>query len=384
MKRMTEIDPSEVRRLIVVDVRSRRRLAHVEPVLERIDRGEPIEVHVYDHHPASDDDLAADHLVVEPLGAITTALVERLRAASLCPAPIEATLYALAIHADTGSLSLAHTTPRDVRALAWLLERGAHLPLVDRYLRGGLDEGQRAVLAHILSNAEIVEGGAALATTTLERDVDGLAEVVTEARRLAGHDALFLLAELPKQRPAVQIIARARHGSHDVAAVLKTLGGGGHRGAAAAILKDTRLEEAEARLREALAHASTPIRRVAEVMTRPAWTVDPDLTLERLEPELVDRGITGAPVMREGELVGVVSLSDVARARASGREGLPLSSHMGAPVRTIGPEASLEEALAEITERDIGRLPVVSDGELLGVVSRSDLLAYLYGLEAEG
>ena len=53
-----EVDAGKVTRLIVVDVRKTGRLQHVEGVLKRIEAGEPVDVHIYDHHPASDDDLA--------------------------------------------------------------------------------------------------------------------------------------------------------------------------------------------------------------------------------------------------------------------------------------------------------------------------------------
>jgi len=68
----------------------------------------------------------------------------------------------------------------------------------------------------------------------------------------------------------------------------------------------------------------------------------------------------------------------VSRAREGGRLELPVTSHMSGNLRTVGPDAPLEEALAAMTEADVGRLPVLRDERLVGIVSRTDVLRALY------
>ncbi len=57
------------------------------------------------------------------VGSVSTLIVERLMDGVL--SDVEATFLALQIHADTGSLCFESTTPRDAKALAWLMDQGA-------------------------------------------------------------------------------------------------------------------------------------------------------------------------------------------------------------------------------------------------------------------
>ena len=63
-------------------------------------------------------------------GATTTLLVEQIREHKIAVTPVEATLLLLGIHEDTGSMVYATTTPRDLRAAAWLLEHGANMQVL--------------------------------------------------------------------------------------------------------------------------------------------------------------------------------------------------------------------------------------------------------------
>ncbi len=74
----TELDPTRVRHLIIVDVRRKSRLQDFAEVVARGEAGE-IQVSVYDHHPAAEDDVRADHLCVARVGSATTLLVELMR-----------------------------------------------------------------------------------------------------------------------------------------------------------------------------------------------------------------------------------------------------------------------------------------------------------------
>ena len=80
------------------------------------------QVRVIDHHmeyaPRQDW-----HYQVEPVGATTTLLVEKLQAAGLTLSAEEATLLLLGMFEDTGSLMYDTSTARDARAAAWLFEQ---------------------------------------------------------------------------------------------------------------------------------------------------------------------------------------------------------------------------------------------------------------------
>lgn len=381
-----DVDQSAVERWVIVDVRRSSRLEDFDVLLGRhADPGDPLEVHVYDHHAAEHDDLHGTFERVEPVGAVTTLLVERIAEANLEVDPLEVTLYALGIYTDTGSLSYAGTTPRDVRAAAWLLERGASLAMLNRYLRPTLSDRQREVLAHVLGNVETHRVGSVevgVSIVSMKKAIGGLALVTSEACKLGQASALFAIYAIADKK--VQIVARTRRSVLDVAQALSRLGGGGHGDAASATVKDVSPRDVRDSILEALRANPPHPRTVRELMSSPVRTVDADVTLGDIGRSLREWRHTGVPVMKNGRLAGILSRRDVERASEAQKLHLPCSSHMSSPVKTIGPEASLDDAMTLMTSKGLGRLPVVSeDGAMIGIVSRSDILRALYGDDAK-
>ena len=94
------------------------------------------------------------------------------------------------------------------------------------------------------------------------------------------------------------------------------------------------------------------------------------------------------PVVRLGELVGVVSQRDLLRASLSNVMGLPadeqkiflegvkISEVMSAPPISIHQDASIQEAARMMARKKIGCLPVLESGKLIGIVTETDVLEY--------
>lgn len=120
--------------------------------------------------------------------------------------------------------------------------------------------------------------------------------------------------------------------------------------------------------------------RVGDFMTRDVKTVDASLTLTDLVNENFMRYKHGRfPVIDDGRLLGVVSLHevrDVPREKWSTtavREVTPPLS----PGHTVSPADSAEEAMARMADKGIGHLVVMEDGHLIGIVTKSDLMAVI-------
>ena len=95
-----KIPLDEVTLMIVVDTRSRQRIGSFAALAGRQD----VAVHVYDHHPATPDDIPAEEFIYEPIGAVTTMIFEQLLNERKEITPDEATLFALGIYGkDTES-----------------------------------------------------------------------------------------------------------------------------------------------------------------------------------------------------------------------------------------------------------------------------------------
>lgn len=375
--RMSDVDAESVSELVIVDVRRRERLKDYQGILVR--QGAGVRVVVYDHHPASDDDVIGDDEFVEAVGSSTTLLVEHMLARGLAIDAVEATLFSLGVHADTGSLTYASTTPRDARVLAELLARGANLGVIARYLRPAFSAQQRAVLAQLMDRVQTDWiGNLAMGFVLLElpEAIDGFADVVSELAALTGHAAMFAVFGLGGRR--VQVVARAKAASVDVGAALAALGGGGHASAAAASLSRPDAAAVMEELRAfARAHPPQPTR-VADLMSSPVITAAHDTPLREILALLKRHDITGVPITRDGRMVGIISRRDITRAERDERDDLSAASCMAHELSTTTPNASLAEALQQMEADDVGRLPVLRAGHLIGIVTRKDVRRALY------
>ncbi|HEX9755014.1 MAG TPA: CBS domain-containing protein [Gemmatimonadales bacterium] len=123
--------------------------------------------------------------------------------------------------------------------------------------------------------------------------------------------------------------------------------------------------------------------KVADVMTKRVVTMRNDATLAEALTHLATQHISGAAVTDHRQrLVGVISRSDIMEAEAEitepevrGRflDETLVSEVMTSPALTIGPEVELREAALAMEYGDVHRLFVEEAGELVGVVSRSDV-----------
>jgi tRNA nucleotidyltransferase (CCA-adding enzyme) len=379
-QRCRDLDLSQVDLLMVTDVRRRGRLAHVAEVLDRAATNpRSVRVLVWDHHPSAPDDLHADEEYVQPVGSVTTLLVEELRARGSEVSPDEATLFSLGIHEDTGSLVYARSSSRDAMALAWLLGHGAQPGLLQRFLRPPLDALERELLVRLLDAVrDAPRFGPSIGVAALQTDEvpASLARVSTEAFRILPHDALFCAYRLSNGK--THVIGRAQANAVPVGAILQELGGGGHAGAGSATVHGASLDEVVSRVHEGLERSCRHPQFVRDLMSSPVRTVTPDMPLSELAHSLREWGHTGAPVVENGKLVGVISRRDVERAQREGRGSLAVKSCMAHRVQTVGPDVPLAEALDQMTTHNVGRLPVLDGRRIVGILSREDVLGHLY------
>ena len=177
------LDVDRIERLILIETLQPERLGELEAVARRPD----VDVLAFDHHAGETTDwIRSENLVVSDDGALTTTLVGVLAERELPVSPLEATVFALGIHEDTGSLTYPGVTRRDADALAWCLRHGAQQDVVARYLHTPLGEGERALLDALLGSLETIEAGGfeiLLAAVSWPTYVDGDLEPGSQARR---------------------------------------------------------------------------------------------------------------------------------------------------------------------------------------------------------
>lgn len=367
----TRLEPDAIERLIVVETTTASRLGELEPVA--LDPS--VEKVVFDHHA---DGLPAwaraeECAVLSPDGALTTTLVGILAEREIEPTPLEATLFALGIHEDTGSLTFASATRRDADALAWCLRHGARQDLIARYLRATLTEDERDLLAALQESLETLDAAGFpvhVAAARWPAYVDGVANLAHKLVDLNEARALVCLVEMEGR---TFVVVRSAAPELDAAAVAHALGGGGHTTAASAIVRAA-LPEALESVRAALPGAVREVRRARDVMSAPVRSVSPDETVAGAMVACQRHAQSGILVIEKGRLVGSVAREDLDKAIGHGLAHAPVKGIMSSTVATCDEQAPLPELQRLVATAVAGRVAVVRDGKVVGVVARRDLL----------
>ena len=109
-------------------------------------------------------------------------------------------------------------------------------------------------------------------------------------------------------------------------------------------------------------------------MRKSVITVTPETTIRQLKEILKTNRISGAPVLDEGRLVGIVSIEDLIKALEAGELDVPVEQRMTRQLITVLEKASIVEAIKKFSQFHIGRLLVVNEkGDLTGILTGSDI-----------
>jgi tRNA nucleotidyltransferase (CCA-adding enzyme) len=367
------VDLEAIERLIVVETSHPARLGD----FERVARDRGVEVVLFDHHGAEELDwVKPDNVVRSDDGALTTTMVSILAEREVEVTPLEATVFALGIHEDTGSLGYAGVSLRDAEALAWCLRHGASQDMVAQYLHTPLAENERALLDALLGSTETHSAAGfevLVAAVSWPEYVDGVSNLAHKIVDLTDCRALVCLVEMDDR---VFCVVRTRVAELDAAAVAAALGGGGHAQAASAIHRGT-LGDARRLVLDALPGAVRRRLTAGEIMSRPARFVSTEDTVSHAMVLCQRHRQSGMLVGEPGSLGGIVTREDLDKAIGHGLAHAPVKSVMTSDAVTCTEETPLPEVMRLVVSSEAGRVPVMRDGEVLGVVTRSDLLRAL-------
>lgn len=361
-----------VRLLILVDNRQKNRLGEGSFFL----KSKP-KIVVYDHHPPTNEDIKGDFECVETVGATTTLLVEIIRRKKIPLSEIEATLFALGIHEDTGSLTYSTTTLRDVEALSYLMKKGANLQAIRTYLNFYLSEEQRKLFEDSLKKAKryLIAGKEVLFIAVHSEFVDGASLVVHKMADIENADAVFFLSI---GRDRAYLIARSK-GEIDVNKILEEFGGGGHPQAASAVLRQANRSAVEEKILSNVREQIGRPLRAKDIMKSPVRTVKPTTSIKEVSLLMLKYGFSGFPVVDSVRLIGIISRKEVDKAIHHGLAHAPVKGFFTREIETVEPETDVFVIQKLMVEKGIGRLPVVEEGKLLGIITKKDLLEAVHG-----
>jgi CBS domain-containing protein len=108
-----------------------------------------------------------------------------------------------------------------------------------------------------------------------------------------------------------------------------------------------------------------------DIMTRDVITVAPNMTIKQLANALIKNQVSGAPVTdKKGQIIGIVSEADIVA-----KKGKDVKSIMSKKLISIDEETPVEEIAQLMMTHHVKRVPVMRDEQLLGIVSRADIVS---------
>jgi tRNA nucleotidyltransferase (CCA-adding enzyme) len=329
---------------------------------------------VIDHHPLPSGSMAGDDHSKMQTGSTTTLLVEQIADAGICLSLVEATLLLLGVYEDTGSLTYATTTPRDLHVVGWLLSEGGRLDVAREFLQYRFTSQQQQLYNQLVDNIHTyqIKGQAVIVASARTGEyVEEISTVAHRLRDLLDPDALFVLVA---QDSHIQLVARSTSAAIDVGVLAEQFDGGGHSRAAAALIRGLSLESVWDQLVQALnTHIRPPIT-VRDIMSFGVHTLPPDTTVAEAEELMRRYGHEGFPVLDEGKVIGVLTRREIDRALQHGLDQAPIHAFMHQGHIAVSPQDSVEQVQELMIEHDVGQVPVVEAGAAVGIVTRTDLI----------
>lgn len=364
----------DVREVILVDTNDPNRTGDLKEHLPKT-----LSYIVFDHHPTSQATVNFSTGTIEKVGATITLLSEQLRAHEIAISPFEATVFSLGVYSDTGAFTYHHTTSRDLQAGAFFLEHGANLRVVDQFREAQLNEDQQLLFQQLLESSDLasIDGIDIVLATQSQRHYTGhLAQITRKLLQVTGADVVFSIAQMGHK---TFITARANSERVNVLPVIYSLEGGGHEKAASAMIKHQTAEEVYFLVKEKLSDIVKPSLTAKGMMSSPVRVIAPQTTIETASKMLYRYGHTGFPVVEDDQLIGIISRRDVDKALHHKLGHAPVKGYMSHQPITIGLNEKIEQIRELMIEDRIGRLPVIHDNQLVGIVSRTDVIQAMHG-----
>ncbi|MGB9787310.1 MAG: CBS domain-containing protein [Dictyoglomus turgidum] len=365
----------EIEKIILVD---NHWLNRIEKKFHDFIKEKKVPIEIYDHHETGD--IKGDIEFIEKTGSTTTILVEKLIEKRIPIDPIEATIFLLGIYQDTGNFVFLNTTPKDLRIASYLLERGADLNIINRYIYEKLTDEQKELLNDLLQiSKEISISGYKIVIAKIEREkyVEGLSIIAHRVLDEKEADILFIILQV---KDKIFVMGRSKTQNIDLREVLKDFNPGGHKTATTIVLnsQETDPNSAENLIIERLKKHLPRDFLAKDIMSYPVVTISPDISVKEAFKIMMKHGYGGLCVEENGKLVGIISRRDIEKAINLKLTKKKVKSFMSKPVITVTPETPIWEIEKILVEKNIGRVPVVDRDKIVGIITRQDILRFRF------
>ncbi len=375
-EKMRKIDFDEVRRLILVDIRQKDRIGKFDTIIDKPN----VEVHLYDHHPSTDQDIQGTVEFFRPYGATVTIMVELIRERSLSLTAEEATILMLGIYEDTGCLTFSSSTVNDFEAASYLLKIGADLNTVSNLITPELTLDHIELLNELIKSRKTYNYHG-IDVNVAEANTDGyVGDLAVLAHKLKDMENLNVLFVLARMENRVFLIARSRISEVDVGEIARVFGGGGHPAAASATIKDLTMFQVREQLFGLLAEhikKSNVKKIVRDHMSFPVKSMSSEGTVWQAAEILNRYNINSLPILKEDRLCGLVTRQVIEKVVYHGFKDHRVNEFMTTDFITLAPDTPLKDAQDVLLSSTQRFIPVAVEEQLVGVLTRMDIMQSL-------
>ncbi|SNR66742.1 CBS domain-containing protein [Desulfurobacterium atlanticum] len=373
----TGFEKSEkIETVIVVDTPDINRIPQV---VKKIIEAENCRVIIYDHHTKDVSGFENSELYFKETGAVTSLLTMILKSRKIIPSPLEASIMALGIYSDTGSFLFPGTTSLDLMACSYLFSIGANPETIKYYLPKELSPEEIDILKILKDNIEIKEingNTVAITTAQFDRYVGDIAHLISKLLDINNYPALIAIISV---EGTIFVICRSKTPLVDVSKVAEKLGGGGHKEAASAVIRDKTLYEAKELVLKLLKETVQPAKVARDIMSTPAQVLKETVSVKDALSFLMKQGINAAPVVDEdGNIVGLINRNLTDKAIHMGIESEPVFLIMERDFEYVTPETPVGVVEKIVIDNQQTLVPVIENGKVVGVITRTDILTNLY------
>jgi len=333
---------------------------------------------VFDHHPLREKLPPQVEKHIQSTGAATTIVVNKIKRRKIPISPQEATLLALGIYEDTGSFTYGTTTPKDLRAGAYLLSKGADLELVRKIIEERIDQEQINIIHQLVENIQyffVGEKKVIFSFAYADHYIPDVSSALHLIKPLQEADAYFLLIN---EKGKTSIIARSKSREIDVGKVLSYLGGGGHYRAASATVKGLTVQEIKNYIETVLLGEAYKNRTVGEIASTDLITVRKDDTVGQVK-DLLEKAPVLFVINKKGKFEGIVLSRVLKESIRHGVANVKVENFIIDSVITFEPETPLSVAEKVVSTSSQEYFPVLKNGYPVGVVSRAYIIRVLHG-----
>ena len=371
---MKEVEWDKVTDIIMVDFHELSRTEAIEyiPDINKINWT------IYDHHPEQKMEVNPVYAEIRETGSTAGILIKHLKEKDIQLSFLESTLLAIGIYSDTGNLTFPNTKSDDALGVAWLLDNNADLSIVSEYTQLSLKDEQIDLMNEMIAKSTIEEHGKTkilFSSHSIDKYIPDLSVITHKLTDFYSTDITFVAVKMQKW---TYIIARSISSDFNTMDFIREFDPKGHKQACFAKVKMTDPEEIIEKIKYNLKNLNNSKITAKQIMSSPVRTISKDITIENAHKLMIRYGHSGFVVIDKDIVEGVISRRDIEKAFHHELKTSSVRDFMSASLFSIKPDTTFDQIESLMIENNMGRFPVIDNGKLVGIVTRTDILKVIY------